>query len=162
MTIISKKNNWNLLENCHMYALKIVLTCWNLARIGWPDSLWSVNKLARSINKMDQSVWQKIMSFDLLHSSHMWIQTLLLCGKQRSIMQAETVSRLRFCKRSWGLKIYIRWNIVHFWKVIHLFQSDGCARIRYQSHTAPQKLNFFLWMQVYTCTECPRLIFGTW
>ena len=33
-----------------------------------------------------------------------------------STMQTGTVSRLRFCRRSWGFKIYIRWNIVHFWK----------------------------------------------
>ena len=31
-------------------------------------------------------------------------------------MQAGTVSRLRFCWRSWGFKIYIRRNIVRFWK----------------------------------------------
>ena len=30
---------------------QIVLKCWNLARIGRPDILWSVNKLARSIAK---------------------------------------------------------------------------------------------------------------
>ena len=30
---------------------QIVLKCWNLARIGRPDVLWSVNKLARSIAK---------------------------------------------------------------------------------------------------------------
>ena len=34
-----------------MYALKIVLKCLYLARIGRPDILWSVNKLARSITK---------------------------------------------------------------------------------------------------------------
>ena len=31
-------------------------------------------------------------------------------------MQTGTVSRLRFCGRSWGLKIYFGWNIVRFWK----------------------------------------------
>ena len=31
-------------------------------------------------HKMDQSLWQTIISFDLLHSSYMWIQTLLSCG----------------------------------------------------------------------------------
>ena len=30
--------------------------------------------------KMDQSVWQTMISFDFLHSSYMWIQTVLLCG----------------------------------------------------------------------------------
>ena len=31
-------------------------------------------------HKMDQCLWQTIMSFDLLHPSHRWIQTVLLCG----------------------------------------------------------------------------------
>ena len=35
---------------------QIVLTCLFLARIRRPDILWSVNKLARSITKMDQSL----------------------------------------------------------------------------------------------------------
>ena len=39
-----------------MYALKIVLKCLYLARIGRPDILWSVNKLARPITKMDQGL----------------------------------------------------------------------------------------------------------
>ena len=43
---------------------QIVLKCQYLARIGRPDSLWSVS------NEMDKSMWQKLSSFDLLHSSH--------------------------------------------------------------------------------------------
>ena len=62
------------------------------------------------------SLWQTIISFVLLHSSCMWIQTVLPCGKHCQTMQTGTVSRLRFCKISWGFKINIRWNIVHFWK----------------------------------------------
>ena len=50
MTTTSKKKKQNLLENCHMYALNF-LNCLYLARIGRPDILWSVNKLARSITK---------------------------------------------------------------------------------------------------------------
>ena len=67
-------------------------------------------------HKMDESMWQTIISFDLLHPSYMWIQTVLSCGKHCQTMQIESVSRLRFCRRSWGFKIYIRWNIVHFGK----------------------------------------------
>ena len=55
---------------------------------------------------------QTIMSFDLFDSSYMWIQTMLSCGKHCYTMQIGTVSRLRFCRRSWGFKIYIRWNSV--------------------------------------------------
>ena len=35
---------------------QMVLKCLYLARIGRPDILWSVNKLARAIKKMDQSL----------------------------------------------------------------------------------------------------------
>ena len=31
-------------------------------------------------HKMDQSLWQTIESFDILHPSHMWILTILSCG----------------------------------------------------------------------------------
>ena len=34
-----------------MYAIKMVLICLSLARIGRPDILWSVNKLARAVTK---------------------------------------------------------------------------------------------------------------
>ena len=51
MTTTLKNKKWNLLENCHKYALTIVLKCLYLARIGRPDILWFVNKLARSITK---------------------------------------------------------------------------------------------------------------
>ena len=35
---------------------QIVLKCLHLARIGRPDILWSVNKLARSVTKMDSGM----------------------------------------------------------------------------------------------------------
>ena len=51
MTTTSKKKKQNLLENCQIHALKFVLKCLYLVRIGRPDILWSVNKFARSITK---------------------------------------------------------------------------------------------------------------
>ena len=63
---------------------------------------------------MDQNMWQTIIPFDLLHSSYMWWQTILLCGKHCRTMQIGTVSRLRFHRRSWRFKIWR--NIVHFRK----------------------------------------------
>ena len=38
-----------------------------------------------------------------------------------TLLQTGTISRLKFCGRSWGLKIYIKWNIVLFLETIHLF-----------------------------------------
>ena len=52
---------------------QIVFKCLYLARTGRPDILWSVNKFARAVTKMDQGLWQTFGAFDHLHSSHMWI-----------------------------------------------------------------------------------------
>ena len=41
--------------NCQKFAHHIVLKCLYLARIGRPDILWSVNKLARSVTKWTQA-----------------------------------------------------------------------------------------------------------
>ena len=55
-------------------------------------------------------------------------------------MQAGTVSRLRFCKRSWGLKIYFGWNIVRFWKSYHTFVpiSWMCKKQTSVSHSSSE------------------------
>ena len=67
-------------------------------------------------HKMDQSLWQTTESFDILHPSHMWLQTTVSCGKYCQTMQIGTVSRLRFCRRCWGFKIHFWRNIVRFRK----------------------------------------------
>ena len=67
---------------------QIVMKCSNLARIGRPDVLWSVNKLARSITK-----WTKACDKRMSR----WISYIHYTCKT---MQAGTVSRLRFCKSS--------------------------------------------------------------
>ena len=101
---------------------QIVLKCLYLAPIGRHDILWSVNKFARSITKMDKILRQTFGAFDLLHSSNMWIETKMLCGNHSTTMQTRIVSRLWFCRRLWRLKINIRRNSVHFRK------SHVCAK----------------------------------
>ena len=71
MTTTSKeeetKSVGELLNTCS----QIVLKCLYLARIGRPDILWSVNKLARSITKWTKAcdkrfqihIWRNIMCF---------------------------------------------------------------------------------------------------
>ena len=85
---------------------QIVLKCLYLARIGRPNILWSVNKLARSITKCTRACDKR------LNRLISYIHHTCECNK----MQAGTVSRLRFCGRSSRLKIYFRRNIVRFWK----------------------------------------------
>ena len=128
-------------------CFQIVLKCLYLARIGRPDILLSVNKLARSITKWIKDCAKRLYQLILKNSSHMWIQTVFLCGKHCQTMQTGTVSRLRFCRRSWGLKIYIRWKILRFLEVIHLFHSVGCVRNKLQFRTVQQNQKSFPWMQ---------------
>ena len=63
------KSVWELSKVCS----QIVLKCLYLARIGWPDILRSVNKLARSITKWTKACDKRLSRFDILHPSHMWI-----------------------------------------------------------------------------------------
>ena len=54
---------------------------------------------------MNESLWQTLSALDLIHSSRMWIQTILLRGKHSKTMQTGTVSRFWLCRRLWRLKI---------------------------------------------------------
>ena len=59
---------------------QIVLKCLYLARIGRPDILWSVNKLARSITKGTKTCDKRLSRlFSYIHHT-MWIETVLFCG----------------------------------------------------------------------------------
>ena len=95
---------------------QIVLKCLHLARIGRPDILWSVSKLARSITKWTKACDKRLSR--LISYIHHTCEYKQYChvGKHCQTMQIGTVSRLRFCRRTWGFKIYIRWNIVRFGK----------------------------------------------
>ena len=63
----------------------------------WKTWYSMVSEQICTINhKMDQGLWQTPESIDFIHSSHMWLQTTLSCGKHCQTMQTGTVSRLRF------------------------------------------------------------------
>ena len=95
---------------------QIVLKCLNLARIGRPVFLWSVNKLARSITKWTK-VCDKRLSW-LISYIHHTSECKQYCHVRNTAKQCRLglFPRLRFCRRSWEFKIYIRRNIVCFWK----------------------------------------------
>ena len=59
-------------------------------------------------------MWQTICAFDLLHSSHMSIQTILWCGKYSTTMLIGIISRFWICTRSRRLKINVRRDLMHF------------------------------------------------
>ena len=59
---------------------QFVLKCFVLGTY-WKTWYSLVSEQTCTINhKVDQSLWQTIKSFDILHPSNMWMQTVCLCG----------------------------------------------------------------------------------
>ena len=79
---------------------QIVLKCLYLARIGRPDILRSVNKLARSITKWTRACDKRLNRFLSYFHHACEYKQYCKCGKHCQTMQTGTVSRLRFCRRS--------------------------------------------------------------
>ena len=107
------------IEICGRIVKRMFSNCSEMLVFGtyWKTRYSMVSEQICTIDhKMDQSLWQTPISFDLPYSSHKWIPTMLSCGKQCKTVQLGLFSGLRFCRRSWGLEIYVRWSIVCFWK----------------------------------------------
>ena len=95
---------------------RIVLKCFHFERIGRPDILWSVNKLARSITKWTKACDKRLNRLISYISHTCEYKQYCHVGSTAKPMQIGTVSRLRFCGRSWRSKIHFRRNIMRFWK----------------------------------------------
>ena len=67
-------------------------------------------------HQIDKSLWHTFSSFSFLHSSHMWIPTILWCRKHGSPMSTGFISRLRLCWRLRRFKINITENLTYLWK----------------------------------------------
>ena len=121
-TTITSKKNWNPWENCHMYALKLFHNAYTWGT-NWKTWYSMVSEqTCTTDHEMDQGLWQTIISFDILHSSYMWIQTILSCGKHCETLQIGTVSRFWLCRRSWRFEIHFWRNIALSLEVINLCQ----------------------------------------
>ena len=103
---------------------QIVLKCLYLARIGRPDFLWSVNKLARSITKWTKACDKRLSRL---------ISYIHYTSEYKQYCHAET-------------QIYFRWNIVYFRKP-HVCSISWMCRNNLQFHTAQQNQKSFPWMQ---------------
>ena len=102
-TITSRKKNRRRLENCPKCAPQIVLKCLYLARIGRPDIVWSVNKLARAVTKWTRACdrrWARLISHIHRMSDQ---QTILSCGLYGAALSIGFIPRLRLCWRPWRL-----------------------------------------------------------
>ena len=128
---------------------QIVLKCLYLARIGRPDILWSVNKLARAVTKWIQNCDKRLAR--LISYIHHTREFRQYCFVENTAQQC---SRGLFQDSDFagGLEDSTSTSGGLFCIFVkHLCQSVGCARNRPQSHAAQKKVRLFLWMQVYEC-----------
>ena len=136
-----------------------------LARIGRPDIQWSVINFARSITKWTKACDKRLSRLiayihhtceyrQYCHSSHMWIQAILSCGKHCRKVHIGTVSRLRFCRRSWGLKNNFRCKQYYAFFESHTFVpiSWMCRKQTSVSHSSTESESF-PWMHDWGWTE---------
>ena len=145
-----------------------MILCWQLQNHVWRICQEATEKYhAREIcctidHKMERSLWQTFMSFDLLHSSYMWIQTILSCGKYCKTMQTGTVSRLRFCRRSWGLKIHFWRSIVRFGKSYICSNKLDVSETNFSFAQFNRIRNHFFGRSIKVGRYYSRLIYGVW
>ena len=65
-----KWKSWKTKVNCQKFVSILWLQCLYLARIGRPDILWSVNKLARSDHKMEQDACDRRLARLISYTPH--------------------------------------------------------------------------------------------
>ena len=61
-----KRKSWKTKVHCQKFVPILYQKCLHLARIGRPDILWSVNKLARSVTEWTQPCdrrWARLISY---------------------------------------------------------------------------------------------------
>ena len=66
-----KEEENGLVVELSTFCSQTVLKYLYLARIGRPDDLWSVNKLACAVTKWTKACDKRFSAFDLVHSSHL-------------------------------------------------------------------------------------------
>ena len=161
MTIFSSKKKWNLLENFHMFALRLF---WNACT--W-HVLGDLIFFGQWTNLHDQSQnGPKLVTNDYL----VWSLTFIIHVSTHSIAMWDTLPK----HADWDCfktpilqgisRIQNQHQVEHcaFLEVIHLFQSVGCVRNKLQFHTVQQNQNSFLWMQDWGWMVSPHLIYGIW
>ena len=104
-----------------------VLKCLYLARIGRPDILWSVNKLARSVTKWTQACDRRLarlifyirFTSDFRQYCHMGMRLNIVDWGYFKILTLQEILKTRNQHQA---------EFCAFWGVEHLYRSVGCAR----------------------------------
>ena len=159
MTTTSKKKKWNLLENCHKYALKL----------SWNACMWHALVDQTFCGQWTNLREQSPNGPELVTNAWLvWFLTIITHVTTNSVAMWETLQN----NADWDcfktpilqeiLTIQNRLQVGHyaFWEAIRLFQSDGCVRNKLQFRTVQQNLESFPWMQDWGWTVYPHLIYG--
>ena len=93
---------------------QIIVKCMYLARIGRPDILWSVNKLARAVTKWTRACDKR--SARLISYIHVNSNNIVMQEMQHHNADKDCFRTLILQGYLEDLKINIRWNFVHFRK----------------------------------------------
>ena len=118
---------------------QMVLKCVYLARIGRPDILWSVNKLARAITKWTRACDKRLAR--LITYIHFTSEHKQYCHVGNTAQQCQ-LDCFKTLTLQEILKIRNRLQVEHYayFEATHLSQQVGCARNRHVYHTVQQSL----------------------
>ena len=115
-----------------------------MARIGRPDILWTVNKLARAIKKRTKACDKRLNRLiSYIHHTSEYKQYCHVGNTAKQcrlglFQDSDFAGDLEDSKSTSG-EHYV------FSVVIHLFQQVGCVRNKHQFLTAQQNLKLSLW-----------------
>ena len=96
--------------------------------------------------KGDQSLWQTIISFDLLHSLYMSTNSIAMWETLPNNADWDSFKTL-ISREILKIRNPLRGEHYAFLKVVHLFQSVGCVRDKLLFLTVQQNRKSFSWMQ---------------
>ena len=150
------------IEICRRIVTSLLSNCSEMLILGTYWKTWySMVRNLHDRSQLDQSLWKKIISFDL---------TFILHVSTNSVVMWETLPN----NADWDcFKTPILQEILRiqsplleehcaFLEVIHLFQSVGCVRNKLHFRTVQQNQKSFLWMQDWGWMVSRHLIYGIW
>ena len=184
-----KKEELETVGELSHVSSQIVLMCLYLARIGRPDTLWSVNKVARAVTtwtrawdrRLARSISDIHHTIDCMQYCHVGntaqhCRSGLFQDSDLDLEDSHSTSGWISGQRpsSVGDELSARMDALTFlesWvlseshlslEVEHLFPQVGCARSKLQCLTVPQNRRLFRWMLVCEWTVSLLLVYGMW
>ena len=139
----------------------IVLKCLYLARIGRPDILWSVNKLALSVTKWTQACDRRLarltsyIHFTSDYRQYCHVGNAAQHCRLGLFQDSDFAGDLEDSKSTLG-------GVLCILEVEQFYRSVGCARSKRQCRTALLCQRSYRWMLVCIWTVHLSLIYGIW